>query len=199
MTFLPDWNGKTIVVIASGPSLNLKDIRHVARARLADRCRVIAVNDAIFVAWFADWLHACDGKWWGWYPEAHEFKGIKTAFDAVPNVVKLIDSGMRGFDDRPGYCCNGGTSAYQAVHLAAQAGARKIALLGVDLKVGENGDRHFFGYHPDKGTPTFETMIDTFNSLVPSLAARGNRVVNCSPGSALSCFDKSSIGAALGE
>lgn len=60
----PIWQGQTVVIMASGPSLTLEQVRRVAIAKLKDRCRVIAVNDAIFIAWWADWLHAYDSRWW---------------------------------------------------------------------------------------------------------------------------------------
>lgn len=193
------WSGSAVVIIGGGPSLNLAQIRQIAMARLDGRIRVIAVNDAVFAAWWADWLHACDGKWWRWHIQrVQHFAGIKTTLDkSVPGqwVDGVLgstyrdDSGrectmVQGFSDDPACVCTGGNGVYQSIQIAAHAGGKRVALFGVDM----HGE-HWFGEHPDRVSTDFQqTMVPHFETLLPGLQARGVEVVNASPGSALKTF-----------
>lgn len=137
-----------VVIVAGGPSVNVNDIRTIGIARSVDRCRVIAVSDAIYPCWFADWLHSSDRRWWQEHTGVSGFSGYKSSLEPVPypDVKTLRNTGLEGYDPRP--CCirNGANSGYQAVHLAAQLGARKIILLGLDYT--DDGARtHWFGHH----------------------------------------------------
>ena len=195
------WDSATCVIIAGGPSLDLKQIHHVARARLSGKCVVIAVNDAVYPAWWADWLHSCDRKWWDWHIQSiHKFPGIKTTLDeTLPprwGVHPLHNTGCEGFDPDPTCCRTGASGAYQVMHCAIHAGAGKIILLGVDMKA--DGESHWFGEHPNPARPDYQTtMVPRFELIVPELDSRGIEVVNCSPGTALKTFPTRSIEEAL--
>ena len=203
------WPGSTVVVIGTGPSLTLAQLRMVALAQLAGRCRVIVVNDAVFVAWWADWLHACDHKWWLWYHEtATKFPGIRTTcIESVPaswaRYIKVVppdaDGNRKGFAVAADTVAGGGNGGYQAIQLAVKAGGNRVPLLGLDMKPGEDGGSHYHGEHPDKIRSDYaNTMLPNFPSLAEALERRGVEVINCAPGSALDCFPRASIEEALG-
>lgn len=189
----PWFEGRPVVIIAGGPSVTLRDIHLIARKRLdlGSKWRVIAVNDAVYPAWWADWLHACDANWWHWHIQrvAH-FAGIKTTLD--PSVPRewawlLDNTGNEGFDPSPRNCRTGGNSAYQAMHCAIHAGASKIVLVGVDMDKGS----HWFGEHPKEANVDRATaMLPAFPTLVPTLKARGIEVLNASLRSRLEIFPK---------
>lgn len=198
-TIEPIWKGATAIIIGGGPSLSLKQIRAIAIAkhRPASPFRVIAVNDAIFPAWYADWLHACDTTWWFQHIQSvHTFPGIRTTLaEDVPEpwvTGYLENSGENGFDPDPSCCRTGANSVYQAMCIAIHTGAKKIVLVGVDMKNSATGDQHWFGDHPMKfGNVKADyaaTMIPHFKTILPALEARGVEVVNASPGSALTLF-----------
>jgi hypothetical protein len=187
----------TVVIVAGGPSVNLKQIRHVARAKLTCAgIKVIAVNDAIYPCWWADWLHACDAKWWNWHRlSATKVDAVKTTCSkGVPWAEKINvvpsdpKTGWRGgFPGRQDTVAGGGNGGYQSIQIAAKAGASKIILLGFDMP-GDNG-AHWFGDHPDNIRSNYEeTMLPHFPSLIEPLERMGADVVNCTPGSALTCF-----------
>lgn len=194
------FEGKRVVIIAGGPSVTLQDIHRIARARLdlGSDLRVIAVNDAVFVAWWADWLHASDARWWNWnIQRIRQFNGIRTTID--PTVPKgwahhLDNTGKEGFDPDPANCRNGGNSAYQAMHCAIHAGASSIVLVGVDM------DRSGH-WHPEyENVPTCDrpaVMLPAFQTLAPTLAERRIKVVNVSPRSLLEIWPKVSLESAL--
>jgi hypothetical protein len=184
----------TTVVIGAGASLSTKQVRHVAIARLEGRCRVIAINDAIYPAWFADHLHACDSKWFFWHAQRiQHFTGIKTTLDeTLPDgfgAGLLKNTGEDGFDPEPGCVRSGSNGGYQGIHIAMQAGATKILLLGFDMH-----RRHFFGDHPDRIKCDHATvMVPHFSTLLEPAKDRGVEIVNCTPDSALTCFRMSDI------
>ena len=124
-----EWDGETAVLIAGGPSLSLDQVRTVARAHLAGRCRAIAINDAIYVAWFADILYACDLKWWEYAgSDIMHFRGRKVTQDQrVPKKWPRVfclqstndpDSGLdEGFDPDPSRIRCGRNSGLSGVAL----------------------------------------------------------------------------------
>lgn len=192
MTFSiePVYTGRTCVVVGSGPSLTAAQLHLVGMARLEDKVRVSAINDAVYVAWWADWLHAADHKWWHWsWTRVQHFRGVKTTLaDSLPSawgVKTLRLTGVEGFDEDPSCVRSGQTSGYQQVHNLLHAGARRIVLLGIDMK--GNGE-HFHRPHPDKSGPGWLVSADHFSGLVEPAKRRGCEILNCSPGSAVKAF-----------
>ncbi len=184
---LPKWRGQTVVILGGGASLTGTALRYVARAKQSGRCRVIAVNDAVYLAWWADWLHAADAKWWHANIDfVKRFEGLRTTVDCVPQqwrVYPLEATGPKGFDRRAGRC-RGNNSGYQALHCAIQSGASRIVLVGFDMR-----GPHWFEGPADRYEADYAgVMLPHFKTLRRTLKARGVEVVNCSPGSALICF-----------
>ena len=189
----PWFKGKRVVVIGGGTSVTTKQIHTIARARLNSDSdvRVIAINDAVFLAWWADWLHGCDAKWWNWHAQrVSTFKGIRTTLD--PSVKSehadlLRNTNKLGFDPDPSCCKTGANGGFQAMHCAIHAGAREIILVGIDM----DKKNHWFGDHPggwDVDRP--RVMLPHFSSLVPTLDERGIKVYNASPISQLDIWPK---------
>lgn len=183
------FEGETVAVLASGPSMS----QEVADAVRGIPC--IAVNDTFRLAPWAAILYAADRRWWLANPDAMEFPGVKIASPVGPggDVKVLRQSGSVGFDPNPSMVRSGGNSGYQAVHVAIQAGAKRILLLGFDMH-----GTHFFGLHTKKaegralGNPNeqkFRVWIDRFGAL----RNRGAEIINCTPGSALDAFPKMSL------
>lgn len=198
------WPGKTAVVIGTGPSLSLTQLHVVARAKLDGKCRVFVVNDAVFVAWWADWLHACDKKWWMWHNNtAIKFPGIRTTCDdSVPEswARYLIaqppkeDGSCGGFAEAPDTVAAGGNGGYQIIQIAAKTGVNRILLLGLDMKAPADGPAHYHGDHPDRIRSNYaDTMLPYFPSLAEALKERDIETINCAPGSAIDCFPRAKI------
>lgn len=180
------WPDSTIVILANGPSLTQADV---------DQCRghkVIAIKNAIEKAPWADVLYACDRKWWAAHPETQNFIGLKYGLERVrgrEDVVTLQNTGKDGLERDPGGLRTGCNSGFQAVNLAVHLGARLIVLLGFDMHADAKGRHHWHGWHPYGQTiPPYALFLSHFPSLVKPLKALGIDVVNCTPGSALTCF-----------
>lgn len=190
------WPGETVVCLASGPSLTPSDVQTVR-----GRARVIAVNDAVRLAPWADVLYACDGKWWNQYHGMPTFPGLKYGMTVntkrYPEVHVLRNAGIDGLSSDPTSLCTGRNSGYQAINLAVHFGAARILLLGYDL-MRHGGKSHFFGEHPHSWTPSpYKEFLRHFPTLLKPLAARGIEVVNCSRTTALTIFPQVPIEQAL--
>ncbi len=207
-TVVPSWERRAVIIIGGGPSFDLAQNRLIARARnrAESPFRVIAVNDAVYGAFWADWLHACDSAWWFRHIQGvHEFQGIKTTIqDDVPAPWVsgfLQQTGVDGFDPDPSCCRTGNNSAYQAMHIAIHAGASRIILCGIDMKDGDGGKKHWFGNHDDitGEVPVYyeKIMVPHFETLKPELERRGIEVINTSMGSALTAFPKAPLESVL--
>jgi hypothetical protein len=183
------WQGRTVACIASGPSLTREDceaVRHLP---------AIAVNNAGLppMAHWAEVHYAADGRWWQKHLEAMSYDRLKLACNGDTYGVQLIrTAGKYGFDDRPDVLRTGASSGYQAIHLAAHFGAKRIILLGYDGA--PDGDRpHFHGSHTlnglaDPRSDNYETWRAAFRTLAPELEKRGVEVVNCSRRTAIDAF-----------
>lgn len=190
----PIWKDRTVVCVGGGPSLSLKQIHQIGTARGDDKCRVIAVNDAVYPCFWADWLHAGDLQWWRWHIQrVNGFQGIRTTVsDDVPApwVNGYLEfTGDEGFDPDPSCLKSGRSSGYQAICIGMHTAAKRVVLVGFDMKFPDGGDRHWFGDHPTRSIVNYETqMMPSFETLLPAIAERNVEVINCSPGSALTVF-----------
>lgn len=184
----PVWRGETCVCLASGPSLTREDVEFVR-----GKARVIAVNNCVQLAPWADVLWATDAQWWRWYPKLHEhFQGLKYSLHVVgtrkPKDVLLLKKGDRfGFASDPRVLNHGGNGGYQAVHLAAHFGVRRIVLLGYDMKM-TGGRYHWHRDHPHPTPNIYGGWRHAFATLAGPLRAAGIEVINCTRETALTCF-----------
>lgn len=181
-----EWEGQTAAVFASGPSMS---------AALAEQCRelrTIAINNqAIDCAPWADVIYGSDAKWWRHYmPAVSGLPGRKISVEIGQPIrgIEYLRPSSRIFDDRPCYLSTGANSGYAALCLACKLGAKRVLLYGFDMGP-RNGRmrRHDYPAHLNS-RPRFADWIPRFQSLAPQLSRRGVEVINCTPGSALSCF-----------
>jgi hypothetical protein len=192
------WPGETFICLASGPSLTAEDVN-----ACRGHGRIIAVNDTIRLAPFADVLYACDGRWWDYHRGVPSFSGLKYGLSVKvgkwSGVVRLSNTGVQGFEPGSHGVRTGGNSGYQAIQVAAHLGAARILLLGYDMKVGAKGRTHFFGEHPAiiRSGSNYGTLCAYYRSLAKPLAALGIPVVNCSRETALTCFPRMTLSQAL--
>lgn len=199
-----DWHGETVAILASGPSMS----REVAES-VRGKCRVIAISNQgidstvkgravpAFAPW-ADLLYAADMQWWLYHRhQALRFAGLKVTVRRhlpFPEVLSLEQSRIPVFDGRPTHIATGANSGYQALHIAAHFGAARVLLFGFDMH-----GKHWFGKHPmplDRSNP-YPMWIRNFTALAPELKRRGVKVVNCTAGSALTCFESAAPEEAL--
>ncbi len=183
------WPGSTFVLLGCGPSLTAADIAFVR-----DKARVIAINSSYQLAPFADVLYACDGSWWAFHKGVPTFGGLKYSLDSSAakwrGVQVLRNCGTRGLELDLTGLRTGNNSGYQAINLAVHLGAARIVLLGYDMQA-TGGRKHFDGARYQGGTRgDFKKWLMYFSDLVQPLQTLGVEVINCTPHSALTCFDR---------
>lgn len=99
-----------------------------------------------------------------------------------------------GFNASPDTINGGGNSGYQAIHLAATFGAKKIVLLGFDMQR-TGGKEHWHGKHKGRlpNGQGFAGWMKQMRPLAADLANMGIEVVNCSRETALRCFPRAAL------
>lgn len=190
-TPLFNWRGHTAVVVASGPSLTDEQIALVEHSDVL----TIAVNNSYEKLQHPDVVYACDYLWW----KLNHMKAkqniprrqLWTQDRAAAEQFQLSHIQWEGKDGlgKRGLRVNGNSGA-GAINLAYHFGARRILLVGMDMKPGPNGEKH---WHPDHPKPLvqgqqFEEWRKKMGVLAADLKTEGVTVVNCTPGSALTCF-----------
>jgi hypothetical protein len=173
----------------------------------------IAVNDSYLYAPDADVLYGGDSSWWVSHQMCrapHMYQGRKfPAFTGrlrcsissflgsvhEPDVMVFKQGGQMGLSLDPMKLATGKNGVYQALNLAVHLGATSAVLLGVDMQAGKvyrdgawRQTHHVWGMHPQDAHPPYELCIQRFATLVEPLEKIGFSVVNCTPGSALTCF-----------
>lgn len=184
---------KTAVVLASGPSLTAEQIdaaRHSGHFTIVVNrtyqkfldANVLYAGDFMFYrTYMADIRATFRGKCWT------QDSSVAARW---PHVVQRVRGGNR---DGLGLKIihTNGSSGTQALNLAHLWGYERIVLLGFDMRLGPNGEKH---HHPDHPEPCVQAMTLHEWSFKLEKVARDFRektqceVINCTPGSALTCF-----------
>ena len=193
----PDWRGYPVVVLASGPSLTLEQCSTVLKRK---DVKSIATNTTgLEKAPWADVLYGCDFLWWRQYAakakSLHPL-GCWTTDRASAERWQLnwIRSAPRdGLGS--GMVHINGNSGAGALNLAVCFGARRILLLGFDMKAAPDGKRHHHDEHPKPlvQKSQFGEWVHKMRKVADDCKARGIEVINCTPGSALPYFPFSTI------
>lgn len=197
MSQQPNWAGRTCVVLASGPSLTREQVMHA----MEDDVQVIAVNSTFRLAPLADVVYAGDFMWWKTHiNEVRKKMPISAELWTQDSTAaeRYYLNRIKGVN-RPGLgkalIHSNGNSGAQAVNLAYLFGCRRILLLGFDMKLGPRGEKHWHEDHPGPlmQAQCFNEWTHKFEPLAKDLKAAGCEVINCTPGSALTCFPMSKI------
>lgn len=194
-----EWLDKTCTIIAGGPSLAHWQLDIIEQ--FAERHKVITINNSVLKYPTADIAYACDAKWWG-----KHFDQVKRVFEGghmvsleptkYPEVLQIGNSHIdEGIDPRPDYVRLGKNSTYQAMDMAIGLGCKRIAFVGLDLKLAKDGKVHHWGDHVRglNNSPPLQLFIKYFNMVAPELLKLGVDVYNCSVDTALNCFPKADI------
>lgn len=198
MTDWPDWTGRAVAIVASGPSVNKAEV-----AALEGRLPVLAIKRNVEVAPFAEVVYGCDYPWWRSVAGLPAFKGLKLSYAEracrewglgqvrIPHIMSdeilLEEIGVVGA---------GGSSGFQALNLAVQWGATQVLLIGFDAHL-RSGD-HWYGRNLAQGmnnpsVSNCERWAKALNAAGGLLADYGVEVVNASLGSAVTTFRKATI------
>jgi hypothetical protein len=203
-SWVPDWTGKTVAIIASGPSTKKEDV-----ARLKGLMPVIAIKENYDLAPWADVVYGCDAPWWVNRQGLKDYKGIKVTgtgrgIHGVYPDIHIVT--VRPPEDRmllhPLLTIGaGGNSGFQAVNLAVQFGAKRLLLLGFDMS--DRSGVHWYGRNSGMGRnnpceTNFRRWRAAFEGAKQTLTEAGVEVINAAPHSALKAFPRMTVEQALG-
>lgn len=219
------WEGETAVLIGGGPSLTLDQVALVGAEHKAGRLRCVAVNDSYLWCGWADLSYFADSHYWEDHhkgiakpalglsaSEVRErfasFSGAKCSIqnsganirDDSVHILrnKTFPSHGDGLSLDPGALATGRNSAYQANNLLILAGVTTIILLGIDGMPAQDGRTHWSGGHRRETPPeAYREYRRAWAEGAPAIAAAGVRVINASPGSAVTAFEKMALEDAL--
>lgn len=181
----------TIYCVGGGPSL-----KGFTWNKLAGR-RVIAVNRAYETCPNAEAVYFSDLRFWLWHRDgllAHKGRLITGAKHVShPRVETWLLTGKSGLELSNGKLKSGNNSGYAAMNLAVHLKARRIILLGYDMRFLDGKCHWHSGHIVQMQERVFDNMIPYFDTLGSALAVLNIEVINASPDSALETFEKCDI------
>lgn len=188
-----EWKGERAYIIGGGPSVAHTDCSDLPG-------RIIACNEAgLTVRPDADILFFADRRWHEWNrnrlrlyrgPRLVTVSEIKNAGDARIHRLFRAKVGMNPrttlstrTHKLAGWCSGG-----LAINLAYLLGAREIVLIGFDMNDEGKSNFHQKHKHPPKEGRRAGKFIPGIEAMAPGLRKAGVIVINCTPGSKLTCF-----------
>lgn len=188
--------GKSVFILASGPSLGTLDLTPLGR-RI-----VIGLNRSSLV--FPDTHYHCtmDERLFHEYEDVlRKTRYLFTLQDRPFGIpIKLLGSESFSRELTEGIY-SGYTVAYFALQVAVYMGFTRIYYVGLDLKH-QTGQTHFFGNDPvskNHEQTEFPKMARMLQHGADQLAGSDVRVYNCSPDTTLECFERVSFEWAVAE
>ena len=189
LEWIYELRGKTVVCIASGPSLSVEDCETVRASGLP----TIVTNTTYQRCPWATVLVGHDDGWWleHYRQVAATFKGRKIACQSngrrwgAQSLKMLMFKSFRN-------------SGAAAISLAAFAGAERAILLGYDCQK-TGGQTHWHGDHPPTlgNAGTMPNWAERIEGAGKYAASRGCEVVNATRETALTCFRRVELEEAL--
>lgn len=199
----PDWSGKAVAIIASGPSAKTAGVD-----LLNGLMPVVAIKKSVELAPWADVVYGCDRGWWRSVRGLPDFHGLKWSYE--PHVctdygaqqVRIPDHAKTNvlLFDEVGVVGSGGNSGFHALNLVAQCGANRILLIGFDVH--SRSGVHWYGRNTwamgsNPADHNFRRWKAAFETAATQLKERGVEVINASPHSDINGFRKASVAEAL--
>jgi hypothetical protein len=169
------WKGRTVVAIASGPSLSIEDCELVRNSGLT----TVVTNLTFRLCPWADVLYGFDAVWWKQYrQEVANFAGEKVSASRLSEKygAQTVVIGYRN-------------SGCAAAGLAMARGASRVVLLGYDAMF-DGAKRHWHEDYP-RTMDNAGAMGDwprQFELLARSAKRRSVQIVNASRRTRLKCF-----------
>jgi hypothetical protein len=184
------WKGRTVVCIASGPSLTEDD----CEAARQSGHPAIVTNTTFKRCLWADVLFAFDGAWLKCYRTEFQetFEGEVVTYSQLGKML-----GAQPLHSQPWFR-NFGNSGVNAISLAVATGAKRVVMLGYDCQR-TDGKVHWHGDHP-RPLGNAGSMVKWpkhFERVAKYAKEKGVEVVNASRQTALTCFPRMMLEDAL--
>jgi len=144
--------------------------------------------------------------------ELAKFKGLKVSCAAITNKHKWVKylpvdkKHRKGISPLASCVSWNGNSGAAAISLAVNTGAKRIFLLGFDMKLDESRKQHWHDLYGRlekirtsknrRGRPytiPFDRHLTGFPFIAQDAKKRGVEIINVSPDSAIQCFKKATL------
>lgn len=184
------WPGSTIYILGGGPGLQPNDLPKLKGKR------VIAVNQAFREYPQADLLYFGDGQFYrDNYKAIRGFGGIiVTSYTTAPpdgkgwpNVRRVGRSKRMGIElTKKGFISWNNNSGASAINLAYWLGAKRVVLLGFDMKAvaGKHNWHSHYRKRPTNWNP-YPKHLECWSSIMADANRLGIEIVNATPMSAI--------------
>jgi len=188
------WPDSDVYILGGGPSLNN------ANLDLIHDKHVIGVNNAYTLG---DWVDVCwfgDARWYGWHCEAlKSFKGMiyhcanRIKGQRIDRVKRVGRGKSQGLDRRPEYVAWNRSSGASAINLAYHLGAKRIILLGFDMRKRIVDGEERQNWHKDhkvvgaKANP-YPRFLQVFRLINIDAKKLGVEILNATPNSSIKDF-----------
>lgn len=187
------WDNSTAFLIGGGPSVNDMNL-----ALIHDK-HVIGVNDAFKLGDWVDFVWFGDQRWYEWN-KAHinRYPGIVTGCPhtskRMSRVLQVNRNEGSGISTNPTYVMWNKSSGACAINFAYLLGARRIILIGYDMKTRE-GKHNWHSNH--KHVPRQDIyerrFLLPFTRIAQDAERLGLEIINATPDSALTVFPYQSL------
>lgn len=187
------WEGQTVFVIGGGPSLQDQDL-----SGIHDK-PVLGINFAATLGRWVDVVYGMDRIFWAGRPDEESDEGFIHWLRRVEHPcwrvspcralapykdIKILKVEQRlGIDTRPGYVANWKHSGHGAINLAVNLGAKRIVLLGFDMRHDPERGHNWHEWSPKEPPKDVyeEGFVSVLESTVEPLEELGVEVVNATP------------------
>lgn len=217
------WQGGEVWILGGGPSLPRQfnvpeDVIASVQAQQAEPSaytpymkaihnkHVIAINMAFK---FGDWMDIVffgDKKFYlPAQKDLAKHKALKVSchsfFEKHPKIkyLKRDNAKPKGISTRDGYVSWNANSGAAAISLAVQLGAKRIILVGFDMKLDDKDKHHWHtlykvkGNRPTKRSLPFDNHLSGFEQIEKDAKKLGVEIINASPESAIKEFTKTTV------
>lgn len=210
------------VILGTGPSLTKEQLKIVEQAKNEGKCQVFGMNHIWQDFPTLDVFLSCNKEYYDyyWHEGLKYHPATKWTWDkdtAKKYQINYVEGKWAdGFSKDPNFIHYGHSSGFQVPGLAYNYGFRKMILLGYDMgyasdyngrcrQVGSK-PRHYFdgGEYPHRlqHWPSVKVKNGVFTELIQQFEKVKEintdlEIINCSPGSHLTCFPMMDIEEAL--
>jgi len=221
------WQGGDVWIIGGGPSIPIQfqipdEIVNQVRGRTLPLTayspymkalhskHTIGVNVAFMLGNWIDILFFGDNTFFLKYKnDLLSFPGLKISCTPKAKALKWgkflskDSKHAKGISNDPKMVSWNLNSGAAAISIAANAGAKRIFLVGFDMILDKNGNQHWHNQYKKVGVvravrvPPFTRHREGFTQIAADAKSRGIEIINVSPDSALTQFPKVTLKEAL--
>lgn len=194
---------RPVFILGGGPTM--LDCINGNRPRLCTS-RVLGVNLAYTLGYpLVDACFFGDAKFYWWNKDGIGMfggmkitrnRGVEHGYDSVegqPGLIIVKRGKQHGIDDRKGQISWNASSGGAAINVAYHLGARYITLVGYDMRL-VGGEKNWMEHTKEetKRNP-YANFLRPFDKIANDAKRLGVRIVNATPGSAITQFPMTTV------